>query len=409
MFSTSVQIQDLTEWKKIVSPAVDKKNPFYRWYLYKHGYSRELVHKIIEKMELKEGQNVLDPFCGGGTTLLAAAEKGLNSTGYDIMPFATFVSNTKMLRPALQEIEKEENSFTVEEIEKITTKRTTDIITLNKAFSKTSLEFLFKFREKIEKIKNKEVKSIILLAFLKSLETISKAKKSGGFLRLTNQNPITKKRIVGNFKNMLFEMKQDLVKSKYSFTGNAKAFVGDSRTIKKNTMFDAVISSPPYPNRHDYTRVYLLEEVFGFGDTNNEIKQLRYRTLRSHVEAKKQMEPKAYKKPKELENALKKLSTKKMNNNKIIEMIEGFFEDMHITLKEIKSKLNKNGKVAFVISNARYAGVGIEADKYLLEIGKNIGFQPVGIYVLRHRGNSYQQTVNYAKDPARESLVVFTN
>ena len=37
----------------------------------------------------------MDPFCGGGTTLLACKELGINSNGFDILPFSVFLSNVK--------------------------------------------------------------------------------------------------------------------------------------------------------------------------------------------------------------------------------------------------------------------------------------------------------------------------
>lgn len=408
MKSDSIQIQDWTKWKKIVSPAVDKKTAFYRWYLYKHGYSRELVHNIIDQMQIKAGQSILDPFCGGGTTLLAASEKGINSVGYDIMPFPTFVSNTKLLRPKISEIEKYERIFTVGNIRKVKGTFKTDIITLKRAFDTKTLNFLFKFRRKIDSIENKDVKKVMLLSFLKNLEKIGRAKKTGGFLRIDPDKKIlSSKEIVKNFKITVSEIIEDLKANPLPLSGAAKAFVGDSRNIPNREKFDAIISSPPYPNRHDYTRVYLLEEAFGFLEDNAAIKKLRYKTLRSHVEARKQFEVSNYSQPEDLKKVIKLLSGKKLNNSKITEMLEGFFEDMFLTLQSAKSNLKKGGKVGFVISNARYAGIPVEADKILLELGESAGLKPEGIYMLRNRGNSYQQELKFQRDPARESLVVW--
>ena len=43
----------------------------------------------------KQGDIVLDPFCGSGTTLVEANELGINSIGIDISEFNTLISNIK--------------------------------------------------------------------------------------------------------------------------------------------------------------------------------------------------------------------------------------------------------------------------------------------------------------------------
>src|ERR1044071_1927441 len=44
---------------------------------------------------VKPGMRVLDPFCGTGRTLLAAAEQGANCVGIDINPLAVIVTRAK--------------------------------------------------------------------------------------------------------------------------------------------------------------------------------------------------------------------------------------------------------------------------------------------------------------------------
>ncbi|MBI2583507.1 MAG: hypothetical protein HYW25_02470 [Candidatus Aenigmarchaeota archaeon] len=367
------------------------------------------MNEIISLLGVREGDRILDPFCGSGTTLLVAAESGIEAVGYDVMRFPVFVSNTKLLRPRIAAIKKYERFFSVKTIDAIKTKIKFDISTINKVFDKKTLNFLVRFREKIRRIDDPGVRAIFLLCLLKTLEPVSNSKKSGGFLRIVEKENLRKRDVLRIFKKYLAEVKDDIRSNEITFRGNARAFVGDSRNIQPDEIFDAVISSPPYPNRHDYTRVYLLEEAIGFDRNDREIKQVRYKTLRSHVEAKKQFEAEGYTKPKELQEILEKMAKKELNNSKIIEMLEGFFEDMFITLKALKKIVKRGGRIAFVISNARYAGVGVPTDTLLSQIGELAGLKPESILVLRYRGNSYQQTVKYNKDPARESLVVWKN
>ena len=84
----------LSRW---VTPAQNRKIPVYRWYNLNHSFSRDLVIYLLKELGLTKGSIVLDPFCGAGTTLMAAEEAGVNSLGLDMMPLSVFVSRGKML------------------------------------------------------------------------------------------------------------------------------------------------------------------------------------------------------------------------------------------------------------------------------------------------------------------------
>ena len=187
------------------------------------------------------------------------------------------------------------------------------------------------------------------------------------------------------------------------------AMLGDARKIPLKRQFDAVITSPPYPNRHDYTRIYLLEMAFDFITNNSELKQIRYDTLRSHVEAKKRFEANNYEQPKKLTKLLQKVGSNGINNPQVITMIEGYFEDMYLCLEQMKKRLVEKGRIALVVSNVRFAGVNIPVDQLLCDIGQQLGLKPKAIWIARKRGNSAQQMKHYERKPSRESVVVWEN
>ena len=67
----------------------------HRWYIFPHSFTSELVHALIEDWGLGPQDHLLDPFCGAGTALVAAKERGVPATGYDLSPLAVLVSETK--------------------------------------------------------------------------------------------------------------------------------------------------------------------------------------------------------------------------------------------------------------------------------------------------------------------------
>src|SRR5437870_8392327 len=55
-------------------------------------FAREAIRAFTRK-----GETVLDPFCGGGTSLVEAIALGRKAIGFDISSLAVFLSRTKMM------------------------------------------------------------------------------------------------------------------------------------------------------------------------------------------------------------------------------------------------------------------------------------------------------------------------
>jgi DNA modification methylase len=403
--SKHLRIVNRLNWYRLASPRSDNDLSIYNWYPYKHGYARGLVSNLIDEMSIEPGMKVLDAFCGGGTTLLACQEKGIQSLGVDIVPFAVFLSNTKVDNYNYKKVMKYIEYFKENGIE-IVDYPGTDIVTIEKAFNKKMLNYLYSLKKEIDKVEEEKYKNLLLLAFFSILEESSKTSKSGGFLRLVERktNPKLSQEL---FMSRLESFAKDIKNAKRNIK-LAEARVGDSRYFNTKMLFDAVITSPPYPNRHDYTRIYLLELAFGFINEDDKIKELRYKTIRSHVEAKSPYKiERTYTPSKYLKSLVGKIKKRKPNNNMIEDMLYGYFEDMYMTLKNIKRLLKKGARVAFVVSNVRYCGINVPVDKLLARTGEAAGLSTEKIIVMRYRGNTPQQIVKYKRKPSRESIVIW--
>lgn len=106
--------QDLN-WKLSFSEYKESETTkhVHRLHPYKGKFIPQLVeyfldnHKDKFKTEVffKKGQTVLDPFCGSGTTLIQANELSLNAIGVDVSAFNAHISNSKVIKYDLIDIE----------------------------------------------------------------------------------------------------------------------------------------------------------------------------------------------------------------------------------------------------------------------------------------------------------------
>jgi DNA modification methylase len=402
------KVTEKPELAPFISPQRNQNVPNHRWYSFKHGYSRDLVSNLIDDFKLSNGSWVLDPFCGSGTTLLTCKEAGINSLGFDILPFSVFLSNVKINDYNKADLNKQLRILKYnKKNNRPQNKFLPDIPLVNKAFHPDIKIELLRLKNKINNIDDDKTSSFFNLAFLSILESVSNTSKSGGFLRITNRT-VSPDNVRSLFFGKVTTMLEDITDDKINRTRvSALAKLGDARKLTTTREFDAVITSPPYPNRHDYTRIYSLEMVFDFVTNNEELKKIRYETLRSHVEARKKYTAKNYIPPTTLSKLTKKVKSNGTNNPQVIDMLEGYFEDMYLSLNEMSRCLKPLGKAALVVSNVRFAGVNIPVDEILGEIGSQVGLSLQNIWVARYRGNSSQQMRDYKRKPSRESIVIW--
>src|SRR6185312_15219622 len=66
------------------------------WYRFVLSYPAHLVRAYVERFGLDARQNVLDPFCGTGTTIVECKKLGIPSCGIEPNPMAVFASRTKV-------------------------------------------------------------------------------------------------------------------------------------------------------------------------------------------------------------------------------------------------------------------------------------------------------------------------
>ena len=381
------------------------KAPRHRWFYFPHSYSPQLVHKILEYWELPENANIADNFVGSGTTLVVAREMGMKAMGYDLSPLSVMITNAKIgsykpaqLKSTLSELLRgtdygEKTAETPQRLER--------------AFTEEELNEIRRIANRINPLP-KNQHGFFMTSLLSTAREFSRAVPDGGWFRWKDW-PDRSQEIEQVFRSNTDKMIDDVLetnpgtKSKH----RRKARLADARKLPlKRQSISGLITSPPYPNRHDYSRVFHIELLL-MGSTEPEITSLRHSSLRSHVEAKRQKNYenrlRRYRKPQMLEHILTSLPAG--TDQRIRPMLEGYFEDIFLSLQEVHRVLGTGGQAAYIVGNVRHSGVMVPVDEIIREIAPQAGLVLHSAWVMRLRGNSAQQMGKFGREPSRESTL----
>lgn len=98
--STTVVVPNRTT----INAVQDEDTPVHGWYRFVLSYPPHLVRQYLERFGVGNDDQLLDPFCGTGTTVVEAKKHQIPSLGCDAHPFALMVSRVKTdwsLNPAM--------------------------------------------------------------------------------------------------------------------------------------------------------------------------------------------------------------------------------------------------------------------------------------------------------------------
>ena len=395
-----------SQWAPWLSPRTFSDLPVHRWYVFPHSFSPEFVLALAQEWNLGPPDHILDPFLGSGTTALSAQELGIPCSGYDLSPLAHFVSQAKCQRPSGLDVEHALGAILGQGPLSDACARRDEIADplLARAFDEPCLAKLLNLADRIRRSDvESSCRSFLLLALLRIVPRFAFAERNGGWLRWrTDATPATQ--VDELFEHCVHEMAADLVDAGTPCL-NPTVAVGDARALPDaDSSVSAVITSPPYPNRHDYTRIFALELLLLFLDAKA-VLGLRRQSFESHPEARPlRPEHVQYRPPVSLQHVLDALRTARVRR-----MLEGYFVDLYLSLREISRVLRPGCPAALVVGNAQYEGMPLLVDELTAEIGETAGLTCTEIRVLRLRGNSAQQMGRFGRRPSRESLVVFRN
>jgi DNA modification methylase len=403
--------------------------PIHEWYRFVLSFPPHLVRHYIKKFNLSKHHWVLDPFCGTGTTLVECKKNGISSVGFETNPMVQFaaqtkvdwdpdpdelVSDAKRVTKATLNILKKEGIEDDPLFQPLVDGKNLNLRTLDNererllikdSMSPIPLHKALVLIENLDKIADGRFVSHEKTALAKQLVyTISNLRfgPEVGIGKIKGNTPVVAPWLMG-VKEMADDLRQPLVKRHKDIPAFVK--LSDARSLDASLeplAFDAVITSPPYPNEKDYTRTTRLESVLlGFINNLEDLRRHKQKLLRSNTRAvyKTDTDESWIENNERVQELANKIESRRIELGKTsgfeklyARVVRLYFGGMARHLEELKRVLVPGAQLAYVVGDqASYFRIMIRTGEIISEIAKDLGYETVGIDLFRTRFSTVTQ------------------
>lgn len=294
---------------------------FHNLYPYKGKFYPRVVRTLINAFKLKEGDLILDPFNGSGTTTHEASIMGIESVGIDITPMGVMLAELKNELPFISPKELELNI-------------------------KDLIEILNLIENKKWEYPNKTIEKLMLVIYFDTVDAFARTSrydkkgKEGLF--------IEKFKYIKECYNKLIEIKE-----KYNLKfKKAKIIEGDVLDLKKyenfKEKFDAIITSPPYYFSIDYVG----KDKIAYDYLGIDMKKIesKYLGMKNEIPLQK-------------------------NYGNLPSKVIRYYEDLKISIENMYWSLKPGGKLAIIIGDSTVSGRKIPTTMMTKIFCEEVGFK----------------------------------
>jgi hypothetical protein len=383
----------------------------HNWYRMILGFSDHLVADLLEEFGVKSGAVVLDAFCGSGTTLVECMKRGIDAVGIDASPVSCFSSRVKTnwrLRPErVRELMAETRALYRQQLRRttllesdITYRYLSESGMIDRGWiSVEPLRKAIATKAAIKRLRtNDAYRSVLRLALIAEVVSTASNVKFGPELYCGPKK--TDSDVIEGFLRRLETIADDLEKVK-ELPGSAVTVIeGDARRCDellahgRFAKIGAVISSPPYPTEHDYTRNTRLELAFleHVSDLAS-LQAIKRKMIRSHTkniyrEDADSLHVEQHTGIQELSQELRRRVQGKAHGFARLypTVVTEYFGGMKRHLQALYHVLAPGAPCALVLGDqASYEQVHIPTAKLLSSIAVDLGFEKVSLKHWRNR------------------------
>lgn len=368
------------------NPKLSRTNNIYHYYA---GYSDEFVEDIINNyFKLRPNDILLDPWNGSGTSTQVAYKNNIRAYGFDINPAMKYIAKAKLLTSQDKELLINIFNNALSSFKTRTSIKISNLDLLSIWFNTNSIKTI-RYLE-LNLLQECQLQSasanissffiVLLFRLLKQLLTPFKTSNPTWIkhtIKDTDRITINKETIT-QIANIIFnDMISALIQNDDFKSIRRLPCINTSSSYDLplvDNSIDAIITSPPYCTRIDYT-ISTLPELALLGFDKNSIKTLRNNmigsTTISHLSSSSTDIP-SKTATQFLINVNKHSS--KASSSYYIKYYKKYFHQLYISLQELARVIKPNGRCCIVIQNSYYKDLLIPLNLIIEELFLHLGF-----------------------------------
>lgn len=391
------------------------------WYRFVLSYPPHLVQDYLEKFGVDKSQQVLDPFCGTGTTVVECKKRGVSSIGVEASPMAWFAGTVK-LNWSVDPDELLRHAHRIADAaEKILDRADDPLQTLPKdglnllianSISPLPLHKSLVLLDQIKQHSDSPCHRHELLALAKALVSSISNLKFGPEVGIGKVKADAQ--VIDSWLKGIETIAHDLRRLNTLPDTSAIVHRADSRQlihVLEPNSIDAVITSPPYPNEKDYTRTTRLESVIlGFITNKAELQALKKGLMRSNSRSvyKADDDDRFVADHVEIQRVANEIEARRIELGKTSGFERAYaratrlyFGGMVRHLADLRHILRPGAQLAYVVGDqASYLRVMIRTGTLIASLAETLGYEVVSIDLFRTR------TATATGEQLREEVVV---
>lgn len=369
---------------------------FHDWFPYLEGFSSNFVLNLLEKY-LPHATQILEPFCGVGTTPITLAQKGISTAYCEVNPVLRHLVSSKVETLKNNDLASVEDELVelLKNLRKLANKEKKDKKlqeNYKACFEKSQYFYEDNFKKilllkSIERKLTGKLKDYFAIAVYSSLLESSLLKRAGD-VRFRTEKDLAKgvpdifDVVEKKLKLIIVEIAERIA---VATTTKIELFTNNAKNLKnlKNLNTDGVITSPPYLNGTNYFRntrleLWYQEEI----TTSNSLRLLRDEAITAGINDVTKNSgllvlPEVTKYYKQISEVC--------YDSRIPKMVAAYFNDMKDVFEGIRNNVVKNGVICIDIGDSIYSNVHIPTHAILEKIALSIGWSTTDEIILRER------------------------
>lgn len=325
----------------------------------------------IANKHVTEGASVLDPYCGSGRLIAAAASMGTDCTGTDVNPLACLITAAKFASPDKKELKKAlHKGFRTNYRSKFTSKENRKVAW----FSESTLHQLSSIVRWINsRDADLDTKIVFAVALSATVRATSYCKKRGWKLHRMNQEERKRFRpdVYSTYKKYISYYLKETQEAN-ALKANCEVLCGQAELLipQKNKKYDTLITSPPYGD--SFTTVHYGGMSSICLDFISNIDELEgYFQHGCTIDAKALGGRKNYT---NIEGLNVKQFWKGAKTNTGYERIALFLSSYKESIKSLVSSMKSKSNAVFIVGNRSVGGFRLYLDRFTEACMADLGY-----------------------------------